>query len=500
MDSGSFFKIPKLEDYNISPQTGFIPNEYPLERLSQDYYQPWENLMDNLPSLILSKKIRKIIDNKLPVLSTEYLSNTREFRRAYTILAFLTHAYVWAFNENPVDTLPQQISVPFVKISNVLELPPVATYASVCLWNFKPIIKDINASDKNVIKDDLDIDDICTINTFSGSIDESWFYLVSVIFEIKGGHCLSDGLNAIRCAKAHDFKNLIYCLQKLAESIDKLGSILMKMLEMCDPHTFYFRIRPFLAGWKNMKEFGLNKDGLNYGTDTKPDIRSYAGGSNAQSTLIQALDIILNVEHHPTGKRPSYNNHSLSKSLPPKPIANKNQKDDGNNFIIEMRKYMPGPHRRFLEDLSKINIIQSVVLENSKNHPELALSYDACVAMLKAFRDKHIQIVTRYIILQARLSQNGGSLSKPGSVKTLRVGLASKLTLEEKGTGGTSLLPFLKQCRDETGDSAAGSWGRRILSSGVQSLKYTTEKLSAGEIKKRNKQNWGEKENAAGHW
>jgi indoleamine 2,3-dioxygenase len=33
-----------------------------------------------------------------------------------------------------------------------------------------------------------------------------------------------------------------------------------------------------------------------------------------------------------------------------------------------------------------------------------------------------------------------------------------------RGTGGTALLPFLKQARDETGDSAAGSWGKRLLS------------------------------------
>ena len=48
---------------------------------------------------------------------------------------------------------------------------------------------------------------------------------------------------------------------------------------------------------------------------------------------------------------------------------------------------------------------------------------------------------------------------------TLRAGLAKggkdKVL---RGTGGTALLPFLKQCRDETGNTAAGSWGKRILS------------------------------------
>ena len=85
---------------------------------------------------------------------------------------------------------------------------------------------------------------------------------------------------------------------------------------------------------------------------------------------------------------------------------------------------------------------------------------------MKLFRDKHIQIVTRYVVLQAKKTE------KMGSSSTLRSGLARKKK-EERGTGGTSLLPFLKQCRDETGDPAAGNWGQRILSDGVMRLKFS---------------------------
>ena len=64
-------------------------------------------------------------------------------------------------------------------------------------------------------------------------------------------------MNALECAQNKDTKGLVEHLQQLAESIDMLGSVLMKMEEMCDPHVFYFRIRPYLAGWKNMTEVGL---------------------------------------------------------------------------------------------------------------------------------------------------------------------------------------------------------------------------------------------------
>ena len=108
-------------------------------------------------------------------------------------------------------------------------------------------------------------------------------------------------------------------------------------------------------------------------------------------------------------------------------------------------------------------------MKHGDSCPELLLSFDACLAMLKLFRDKHIQIVTRYVVLQAKKTNNMGSSS------TMRSGLAKKKKngAEEKGTGGTSLLPFLKQCRDETGDPAAGNWGKRILSDGVMRLKYS---------------------------
>ena len=130
---------------------------------------------------------------------------------------------------------------------------------------------------------------------------------------------------------------------------------------------------------------------------------------------------------------------------------------------------MPGGHQDFLMKIQEITNIREYVLGRYDSNPELTLSYDACLAMLKLFRDKHIQIVTRYIVLQSKQA------SKMGSTSTLRSGLAKSKSKsgEERGTGGTALLPFLKQCRDETGDPAAGSWGKRILSDGVMRLKYS---------------------------
>ncbi|CCE79542.1 Piso0_001614 [Millerozyma farinosa CBS 7064] len=437
-----------MNDYDVFPSTGFLPSKVPLAELPQEYYKPWESIMKELPSLILTKRIRGVID-RIPLLSLSLLSTVEEYRRAYQVLCFLSHAYIWGASD-PTNRIPKQVAVPFLEVSEKLGLPPVATYAATCIWNFREIIP---SGQDNPAK--WDLDNLTSINTFTGSIDETWFYMVSVFFEFKGAGAIKLGMEAIQNVMDNDTQSLINNLQSLAELVDYLGSVMMKMEEMCDPHIFYFRIRPFLAGWKNMQDVGLDKGGVYYGEDPTP--RGYAGGSNAQSSLIQFLDILLGVVHHPTGERPA----------PHKNVQENSNAE--NSFMNEMRFYMPQKHREFLAKVEELSTIREYVLKHQKSSPELILSYDACIAMLKSFRDKHIQIVTRYVILQAKKSK------KMGSSSTMRSGLAKQKAhgSEERGTGGTALLPFLKQCRDETGDPAAGKWGRRILSDGVMRLKYS---------------------------
>lgn len=427
--------LPTLEEYGLS-DNGFLPKELPVTKLSDEYYKGWEAIVQNIPSLLLSKKMREVVD-RLPVLDVKdsLIGDVGQLRRAYSVLCFIANAYVWG-NDEACDTLPDCIAKPLLTVSDVLGLPPLATYASVVLWNYKPIVEDAD--------DVMDLSNLTSINTFTGGMDETWFYLVSVMTEKIGAPCVTSGLKAIRAAREDDLDGAISELKCIAEAIDNLGSVLMKMEAMCDPHIFFYRIRPYLAGWKNMAEVGLPK-GVKYGSEG--EYLSFAGGSNAQSSLIQALDIVLGVEHFPMGKKGSG----------PRTIS---ANSDQNSFINEMRKYMPREHREFLGHLAKVSNIKDYV--ETKKDKELTLAYDACIAMLKSFRDKHIQIVTRYIILQAH-KKNPSPQSK-----VLRSGLSkSQGQKEQRGTGGTALIPFLKQCRDETGSSAASDWGKKVLSTAV---------------------------------
>jgi len=86
--------IPVLSDYGISIHNGFLPAELPLERLPDPYYNRWEAIIANFQGLILSKRLRGVIDS-LPVLSTAGLEHDAEWKRAYMMLGFMAHGYIW---------------------------------------------------------------------------------------------------------------------------------------------------------------------------------------------------------------------------------------------------------------------------------------------------------------------------------------------------------------------------------------------------------------------
>ena len=54
-----------LEEYDISPTTGFLPPEPPLRRLPDAYFLPWESMMDDFNGLLLAGKLRRSVEKVL---------------------------------------------------------------------------------------------------------------------------------------------------------------------------------------------------------------------------------------------------------------------------------------------------------------------------------------------------------------------------------------------------------------------------------------------------
>lgn len=97
--------LPRLSDYDVSALHGFLPTDPPLEVLPDPYFTPWETVMRNLQSLILTKRLRSMVD-RLPVLDAAVLQTEAEWRRAYLVLGFMAHAYIWG------GEAPQEVRFP----------------------------------------------------------------------------------------------------------------------------------------------------------------------------------------------------------------------------------------------------------------------------------------------------------------------------------------------------------------------------------------------------
>ncbi|KAI9497173.1 Indoleamine 2,3-dioxygenase [Zychaea mexicana] len=554
-------QMRSLDDYDISPKTGFLPSEPPLRRLEDPYFAPWESMMDDFNGLLLAGKLRQSV-HKMPLLDYTRLKTVQEYRRAFLIMCMLSHSYVWGKLEKTSETLPANLAVPWSAIATHLGLCPVVCHAAVVLWNYKLLDND----------GPIDLSNLSALSTYSGSLDESWFYLVTTAIESVGAPCLSAMMSSINHVQKGDYEGLLADLQTVLTAMKGMNDTLQRMYEKCDPYVFYWKIRPYLAGWENMAEaglpFGLIYEGVDSfwsaETDEYADMshlseaerllrqyRRYAGGSAAQSSLIAALDVFLGVEHYPTGKRPQVQrpdshdqktvndrytqlptpnpadelNKSKAASEESRPVQPTFVRTNRNTFLRAMRMYMPRPHREFLEDLEHAANLRSFMMhldqqpktKRSAEETMLLEVYNDCLAQLKSFRDIHVQIVTLYIVNQARKGPNiahggfaiekkkqqyqqsddsqiqqddqtrpakkakinaadhnvlypqtaletsprirKGSLSAMVSDLFPELGLAKHVdpkTGVVRGTGGTNVLPFLKQSRDETSDTRIG--------------------------------------------
>ncbi|KAM4067200.1 indoleamine 2,3-dioxygenase [Hirsutella rhossiliensis] len=397
-------------------KNAFLPEREPSKRLADAYYEPWENIVAQLPTLIQNGGLGQSIAN-LPVLSTAHLGTEAEWRRAYSMLAFMTHAHVWG-REAPDEILPPQLTLPFLRVSEHLELPPVLTYAGANLWNFSCAGHDFSQ-----------IEDLSTMFSFTGTESESWFLLISVAMEAKAAGILHTMMDALWAVKTRDYQVIIEALDDLRRCIQDVSALLERMYERCDPMTFYHEIRPFLAGSKNMEAAGLPR-GVFYDEGNGKGVwRQLRGGSNGQSSLIQFFDVVLGVEHHSHGSAGQASYHS------------------------EVREYMPGPHRRFLVHAARMGSIRELAMAPPITDAQRRLRdvYVAATQALSSFRDKHIQIVTRYIILPSKHRNLSAAVTTTRRRQNLASSSSSQKADEElTGTGGTRLVPFLKAARDET--------------------------------------------------
>ncbi|KAL8833888.1 MAG: hypothetical protein Q9170_004035 [Blastenia crenularia] len=318
------------------------------------------------------------------------------------------------------------IATPLLSVANDLGLPPYPTLAGQNLWNYRLIDPSQSISEPS---------NLLAQFTFTGTDHESWFYVVLAAMEARGAPVICLALHAFQAVDEDDGLTLIEHLDQIAIHLKDLSIALPRMYERCDPDVFYNRIRPFLTGSKpstKMPHGVFYEDEHGGGTWQQCN-----GPTAAQSSLWQFIDLALGVRHLPTGvvaKAPG--DFAEHPALSGKSVE----------FLEQMREYMPGPHRRFLQRVAKEANIRAYV----KSHPtnmDLQAAYNRCLDCLVAFRNKHVQIISRYIVVPSRKAQQS-TLVMNNHQGDNKVSKEAKTAVT--GTGGTSPVVFLKQVRDET--------------------------------------------------
>jgi indoleamine 2,3-dioxygenase len=371
-----------LEVHDVHPERGFLPSADPITALPAAF-SAWEELAAELPKLLGAGRVRRAVAD-LPPLSGEELSGQAELNRAMLLLSYLGHAYVFGDGE-PADHVPAALAKPWHAVASALGRPPVLSYASHALYNWRRLDPD----------GPIELGNIARLENFLGGLDEDWFVLIHVAIEATAGPGLAAAVSAQHAAEAGETDAVTVGLSQVEGALGRMLTILRRMPEKCDPYIYYHRVRQFIFGWMDNPAL---PDGIWYdGVDAyHGQPRKFRGETGAQSSIIPAFDAMLGID------------------LGAGPLG---------QHVIELRAYMPPPHRDFLDTVAQRTSVRQFVLANTDN-AELVDVYNRCVLVSAEFRQQHLEYAGDYI-----RGQRESSAANPVAV----------------GTGGTPFMTYLSQ-------------------------------------------------------
>ncbi|TGZ59363.1 hypothetical protein CRM22_009116 [Opisthorchis felineus] len=369
--------MQSLKYYQLSRKTGAML-ETPLTKLPEKF-KVWNDLIDNLPELFRTGSLRAEV-RALPLLHPDGLTSVDQLRLAHKILAFATSSYVWMNgDEGAAKSIPPQLAIPLVEVSEKLALKPVITYHDLVLTNCYYL------GQEDLPK---------TIHQLSHH--EGWkpYIELHALVEICYSPCLEAILDAIEAQSPLNVDKITESLGLMTKVFLFMPKVLERFYGWLDPEEFMFSLKPLIWGWN----IGSLKSGLLYegvrapgvlddlsGTEQQKESDQqlgrrfiFTGPNGAQSIFLQATDIFLGVKHDP--------------------------RDDA--FFSRMRKYMTVQHKQFLEDIAKYSRIKEIV--SSTKNPKLKSAYEKCLETVRNYRNDHTRLVTKYTIepQAARVSQS----------------------------------------------------------------------------------------------
>jgi indoleamine 2,3-dioxygenase len=347
--------------WSIWPDRGFLINPDPIEDITQvsgldelvprEALQHIQHISSDLPNLLQSRQIRKTLD-ALPVYDLSMVRHVTDFaivERLMQMYSYFASAFVYATHEEPEHRIPAGVAKPLWQLSGMVERPPILTYTSYVLGNWK-----------RVRSNEIKVDDLELVQKFLGVGDESWFILIHTDIEARATGALMGIQEAAAGAAEHDAAKVARGLAAVTTSLDQMQATFDRMPEGCDANFYYFKVRPYIFGFNRVVYEGVEA----YGGQPQ----SFRGQTGAQSSIIPALVTGLGLRH---------------------------EENALTHHLDIMKDYMPKPHREFIQQMHG-SCIREFVVENAKDSA-LAETYNECLRKLLAFRQLHLHYATTYI-------------------------------------------------------------------------------------------------------
>jgi indoleamine 2,3-dioxygenase len=360
--------------FNVSKDNGFLPIKEPLKKLPKEYAD-LQNVIDELHVFqpdnkqgilaignLIETKVSEIKNHIEIVKKEQDIFVLQALYRAYT---FITSAYTLELSYQEFiksgtygkarTTLPENISVPLVEVSNKIKAYPWLDYHyAYSLGNY--VKKDSSGS--------LDWKNLDMACKFTGTPDEIGFIMVHVYINELTPKLVESVMDYGKTKTSSHLRTCAYTMEMINKRRRDMWS--------ASRHERYNDFRIFIMGITgNDSIFG---DGLVYTGcyDNKP--QKFRGQTGAQDSIIPMIDIF-------TGIVDYYPNNELT------------------NYLLDLRSYRPVCIQEFFKDVREYYKTNPVFSELKKTK-----DYEGLVFLLKIvdevylFRNGHWQFVQKYIM------------------------------------------------------------------------------------------------------
>lgn len=360
--------------YPIQQQTGFLftptpPYSFLSDHcgLPSDIKQALEEAKLNLPLALGSSDLQKISQSLAHIDYTTLYEECAEStctESVFILYGYLASAWVHGLGEK---ILPKWLAIPFVKLAQKLNLPPMLSYAGQVLGNWRLIDPDKGFTPENV----------GLIYHFTDLVDEAWFFRVHIAIEAQAGDMLIALIEVQEAIAEENNVEVLNCLRRMRSGLVQITRTFHQMPDLCDPDMYFMQVRPLLMSF--------DADIIYEGVDPNPT--PLRGGSGAQSSIVPTMLAGLGIGHESTQLTSNLN---------------------------DMRRYRPQSHRQFIAEMSK-NPLRTYC----KAHPPLRDAYNHVLRQLITFRRAHLYYARTYIFEK--------SPSQMGSGGTAYLSFLSKL-------------------------------------------------------------------------